>query len=150
MNILVINGPNLNMLGIREPNIYGKETYQDLENYLKSMESEFNISIEVYQSNYEGDIITKLHDAYFKKIDRIIINPGAFTHYSYSIYDAIKSIGIKTIEVHLSDITKREEFRKISVIRDSCYKSFYGKGFLSYRDAILSIIGEDNEISNKL
>lgn len=141
MKILVINGPNLNMLGIREPNVYKSNTYFDLCNYLKVLGKTNKIKIKIIQSNYEGKIIEAIHKAYFKGIDGIVINPGAFTHYSYAIYDAIKSINIKCVEVHLSDIYNREEFRKISVLKDACIKSFYGKHFESYKEAVEYIIG---------
>lgn len=142
MNILIINGPNLNMLGIREPEIYGSQTYDNLIDYLNELKTEFNINLEVYQYNYEGDIINRIQEAYFNKVDAIIINPAAFTHYSYAIYDTIKAVNIKTVEVHLSDIYNREDFRKINVIKDACVKSFYGKGFISYREAIEFLIGD--------
>lgn len=148
MNILIINGPNLNMLGIREKEIYGNNTYNDLVHYLKSLAKMYNVNLEVFQSNSEAEIINKLHEAYFNKVDGIIINPAAFTHYSYAIYDAIKAINIKTIEVHLTNIYEREEdFRKTNVINAACSKSFYGKGFISYKEALLYLIGEENEIS---
>lgn len=147
MNILIVNGPNLNMLGIREKNIYGNNSYANLVNYLEELGNEYNVDLEIYQSNYEGDIINKLHEAYLKKVDAIIINPAAFTHYSYAIYDAIKAINIKTVEVHLSDIYNREEFRKVNVIKDACIKSFYGKGFASYKDAFMYLVGEKNGIN---
>lgn len=136
MKILVINGPNLNMLGIREPEIYGSKTYDDLVNYIKEEAKKLNIDVDVFQSNYEGAIIDKIHQAYFDKISGIVINPGAYTHYSYAISDAIKSVMIDCVEVHLSDITKREEFRKVSVISPNCIKTIYGKGFDGYIDAL--------------
>ncbi len=142
MNLLVINGPNLNFLGIREPSVYGKETYLDLTNYLKLIAKKNDISIDVKQSNCEGTIIDYLQEAYFKKYDGIVINPGAYTHYSYAIRDAISSVSIPTIEVHLSDVNSREEFRKMSVIRDVCEKSFFGHHFESYLDAILYLISK--------
>jgi len=150
MNILVINGPNLNMLGIREVDVYGRNTYEDLVNYLSTIATQYNINLEVFQTNSEEKIINKLHEAYFKKVDGIIINPAAFTHYSYAIYDAIKAINIKTVEVHLSNIYEREDFRKINVIKDACVKSFYGKGFLSYKEALLYLIGEEDETSKRI
>jgi len=140
MKVLVLNGPNLNFLGIREPSVYGKETYQDLVEFLNKLGLKYDIEIEVKQSNYEGALIDFLQEAYFNKIDCIVMNPGAFTHYSYAIRDAISSVKIPTVEVHLSDITKREEFRKISVVREVCEKSFFGKHFQSYEDAILYLI----------
>lgn len=127
MNILIINGPNLNFLGIREPNIYNSSTYDDLKAYLNQYATKNNINLEIFQSNYEGAIIDELQKAYFEKVDGIVINPGAFTHYSYSILDAIKSINIPTIEVHLTNINEREEFRKVSVIRDACLNTFMVK-----------------------
>lgn len=136
MKVLVINGPNLNFLGIREKSVYGEKTYDDLLIYLRKKADELEMEIEIYQSNGEGFIINKLQDAYYKKFDAIIINAGAYTHYSYAIRDAIASIHIRTIEVHLSDIDNREPFRKVSVIRDVCEKSFYGKHFLSYGEAL--------------
>ena len=142
MNILIVNGPNINLIGIREPEIYGEKTYDNLVSYLAGLKEEFKINLEVYQYNYEGDIINRIQEAYFNKIDAIIINPAAFTHYSYAIYDAIKAVAIKTVEVHLSDIYNREDFRKINVIKDACIKSFYGKGFLSYREAIEFLVGD--------
>lgn len=141
MNILVINGPNLNMLGIRETNVYGNKTYDDLVDYLNELKDKYKINMNVYQSNYEGDIISRIHDAYFNKVDAIIINPGAFTHYSYAIYDALKAVNIATVEVHLSDIYNREDFRKINVIKAACVKSFYGKGMDSYREAVEYLVG---------
>ena len=136
MKVLVINGPNLNFLGIREKSVYGDKTYDDLLIYLRKKAEELEMEIEIYQSNGEGFIINKIQDAYFKKFDAIVINAGAYTHYSYAIRDAIASVHIRTIEVHLSDIDNREPFRKVSVIREVCEKSFYGKHFLSYGEAL--------------
>ncbi|HHU55484.1 MAG TPA: type II 3-dehydroquinate dehydratase [Acholeplasmataceae bacterium] len=135
MNILIINGPNLNMLGIREKSIYGTKTYKDLIKFIKNVARENDVKVKVLQSNYEGKIIDAIHKAY-RKYDSIIINPGALTHYSYAIYDALKAVNIKTVEVHLTNIYNRENFRSISVIKDACSASFVGKGFDSYREAI--------------
>ena len=135
MNILVVNGPNLNFLGIREPEIYGKQSYYDLVNFLLAYGELHRIDIEVYQSNHEGEIIDIIQNNYLR-FDGLVINPAAFTHYSYAIYDCIKSINIPAVEVHLSDITQREDFRKISVIEPACIAKFYGKGFNSYIEAI--------------
>jgi 3-dehydroquinate dehydratase, type II len=146
MNILIINGPNLNFLGIREPNIYNSSTYDDLKAYLNQYATKNNINLEIFQSNYEGAIIDELQKAYFEKVDGIVINPGAFTHYSYSILDAIKSINIPTIEVHLTNINEREEFRKVSVIRDACLNTFMGKHFESYKDALDYLTKYLNEV----
>lgn len=139
MNILVLNGPNLNMLGKREPEVYGTQSYQDLENYIKSLEDLYSVKTDIKQTNYEGiliDMIQYANDHY----DAIILNAGAFTHYSYALYDAIKSINIPVVEVHLSDITKREEFRKTSVIKDACVNTFMGYGFESYKKGIEEIV----------
>ena len=114
MKLLVINGPNLNFLGIREPEIYGKYTYQDLCNLISSKAAELNMDIEIYQSNHEGQIVDKIQEAYFNKVQGIIINPAAYTHTSIAILDALKSVNIPCIEVHISDINTREEFRKHS------------------------------------
>lgn len=132
MKILIINGPNLNMLGIREVSIYGTKTYEDLTNQLNSWAKELNLEIEIFQSNHEGAIVDKIQEAYYKNIDGIVINPGAYTHTSIAILDALKCVQITTIEVHLSDIKNREDFRKISYIEPFCFKSFYGLGFDGY------------------
>lgn len=136
MKLLVINGPNLNLLGVREPSVYGTDTYEDLCNFLKECVLNKDVELEIYQSNHEGAIIDKIHEAYYKKTNGIIINPGAYTHTSIAIMDAIKSVMIPTLEVHLSDITKREEFRKVSYIGLACEKRIMGKGFLGYQEAI--------------
>jgi len=128
MNILVINGPNLNFLGLREPEIYGEKTYQNLVEYLLSYAKENSHYLEIYQTNHEGEIIDIIQDKYLS-FSGLIINPGALTHYSYAIYDCLLSINIPKVEVHLSDIYKREEFRKHSVIAPACKNQFYGKGF---------------------
>lgn len=143
MNILIINGCNLNMLGSRELEIYGQETYQDLKKYIKNLSKEFNFKYKMVQSNYEGKIIDLIQVAN-KKYDALIINPGAFTHYSYGIRDAIAGSNLKTIEVHLSNINNREEFRKTSVIKDVCIKQILGKHFESYKEAIETLIGGVN------
>lgn len=136
MKLLVINGPNLNLLGVREPSVYGTDTYDDLCNFLKKYVLNKDVELEIFQSNHEGAIIDKIHEAYYNKVDGIIINPGAYTHTSIAIMDAIKSVMIPTIEVHLSDITKREDFRKVSYIGLACKKRIMGKGFLGYQEAI--------------
>lgn len=142
MNILIINGCNLNFLGIREPEIYGDKTYKDLNKYIKSLAKDMSFKYKMVQSNYEGKIIDYLQKAYFKKYDGIIINPGAYTHYSIAIRDAILSINIPTIEVHLSNINKREDFRKLSVISDVCQMTFCGEHFESYKKAIQYLLGD--------
>lgn len=135
MKLLVINGPNLNMLGIREPNIYGRETYADLLKYIEEICVEKNIEVEFFQSNHEGSIIDKIQEAY-KKSDALVINPGGYTHTSVAIPDAIKAVDIPTVEVHLSDVSQREEFRKISYVSYVAKKTIYGKGFEGYKEAI--------------
>lgn len=136
MKLLVINGPNMNMLGIREPEIYGHATYADLVRYIKDICTQNNIQCEIFQSNHEGDIIDKIQDAYMIS-DAIVINPAAYSHTSIAIADAIKSVGLPAVEVHLSNITKREDFRKHSYTTDVCIKTVTGKGFDGYKEAIL-------------
>ena len=126
MNVLVINGPNLNMVGVREKGIYGTRDFKDICNYIKEEGEKRNIDIKLFQSNIEGEIINEIHNAYYEKYDGIIINPGAFTHYSYAILDAIKSVNINTVEVHLSNIHAREEFRHKSVIAPACIGQICG------------------------
>lgn len=131
MKILVINGVNLNMLGIREPGIYGKSTLEDLEKYIKEKADELNVEVEFFQSNYEGAICEKIQQA-LGVYDGIIMNPGAFTHYSYAIRDALGSVKLPTIEVHISNIHKREEFRHHSVTVPECIGQICGLGFKGY------------------
>ena len=140
MKILVINGPNLNFLGIREPNVYGKETYQDLCNLIEAYVENKNIEVEIYQSNHEGDLVDRIQQAYYDKVDGIVINPGAYTHTSIALLDALKSVNIKTIEVHISDLTKREDFRQISFVSLACIKSIKGHGLKGYLEAIDELI----------
>lgn len=135
MKVIVINGVNLNFLGIRQPEIYGNETLEIINEKIKLVAEEKKIDIKFFQSNYEGEIVNYLHSMY-KKADYLIINPGAFTHYSIAIRDAISSIGIKTIEVHLSNIYKREEFRRKSVISDIAEGTIAGFGSLGYLMAL--------------
>jgi len=135
MHILVINCPNINMLGIREPDIYGKNTYADLCRLITDYAAEKNIAVELFQSNHEGEIVDKIQQAY-GKADGIIINPAAYTHTSVAILDALKSVGIPAVEVHISDVTKREAFRQISYAGMACEKSFIGLGFDGYLRAI--------------
>ena len=135
MNILILNGPNLNLLGLREPDIYGKETLDELNKYIRQSSQSLNHSLKFFQSNHEGHIIDLLHNE-MNWADGIIINPGAFTHYSYAIRDAIVAIKIPTIEVHLSDIYKREKFRSISVIEPVCVRQICGLGKEGYIKAL--------------
>lgn len=133
--VLVINGVNLNMLGIREPSVYGTNTLKDLEKYIEECAQKANIDIECYQSNFEGEIVEKIQNAY-KKLDGIIINAGAYTHTSIAILDALKAVNIPTVEVHLTDISQREDFRKHSYISLFAEKIIVGKGFVGYSEAI--------------
>ena len=135
MKILVINGPNLNMLGIREPSIYGKNTYADLVGMIEDHAKKIGVCVECYQSNHEGCLVDKIQEAY-GNTDGIVINPGAYTHTSVAILDALKSVGIPTVEVHISDVDSREEFRKISYITAYCAKRITGKGFDGYLEAM--------------
>lgn len=135
MKIFVINGPNLNMLGIREPDHYGKETYSDLVEMIKEHCRQKGIEAEIYQSNHEGDLVDKIQAAY-NNADGIVINPGAYTHTSIAILDAVKSVNIPTVEVHISRVEEREDFRQISYIRLACVKTITGHGLKGYLEAI--------------
>jgi len=141
MKIQVINGPNMNMLGIREPEIYGSLTLDEMNRQLQKKGDELGIELEFYQSNHEGAIIDKIQNCY-GKMDGIVINPGAYTHYSIAIRDAIAAVGLPTVEVHLSDINSREDFRKISVIKSVCMKQIWGKGVQSYAEALEYLTGK--------
>lgn len=136
MKLLVINGPNINFLGIREKDVYGNQDYQYLLAMIRKKAEETGNEITVFQSNHEGAIIDRIQDAYFDGTEGIIINPGAFTHYSYAIRDALASITVPKVEIHISDITKREEFRKVSVTAPVCDRQIYGKGLEGYLMAI--------------
>lgn len=135
MKILVINGPNINMLGIREPEHYGKETYADLVAKIQKHCDSKNIEVKVYQSNHEGDLVDEIQKAY-GNADGIVINPGAYTHTSIAILDAVKSVNIPTVEVHISKVEEREDFRQISYIRLACAKTITGHGTDGYLEAI--------------
>lgn len=141
MKYLVINGVNLNMLGIREPGIYGKSTLADLEKYVSERAHELGVEVDFYQSNYEGDICTKIQQA-LGVYDGIIMNPGAFTHYSYAIRDALGSVKLPAIEVHISNIHKREEFRHHSVAVPECIGQICGLGFKGYVLALEALVDE--------
>ena len=136
MKILVINGPNLNMLGIREPGIYGKQTFAELLNLLNQWATEENVELEQFQSNHEGSLVDKIQAAY-GVFDGIVINPAAYTHTSVAILDALKAVGIPAVEVHISDVDAREPFRRISYAGLACIKTIKGQGFDGYRQAIL-------------
>ena len=136
MKILILNGPNINMLGIREPGIYGKNTFADLLKLLDDTAEELSVEVTQYQSNHEGDLVDKIQWAY-GKIDGIVINPAAYTHTSVAILDALKSVSIPAVEVHISDVDSREPFRQISYAGMACCKTIKGHGLEGYREAIL-------------
>ena len=140
MNILVINGPNLNMLGIREPEIYGRATYADLCRLIEEHAGKQGVRVTLYQSNHEGDLIDAIQQAYGKQ-DGIVINPGAYTHTSVALLDALKAVAIPSVEVHISDPDTREDFRKISYLRAACVKTIRGHGFDGYLEAIDFLAG---------
>jgi len=135
MHILVLNGPNLNLLGLREPEIYGTATYSDLLLLIRSEAKALGVSVEFFQSNHEGALVDAIQAAY-GKADGIVINPGAYTHTSVALLDAVKAVGIPTIEVHISDPDTREEFRRVSYIRAACVASIKGHGFEGYLEAL--------------
>lgn len=142
--ILVINGPNINMLGIREPDIYGKETYASLVRRIEEYCKKTGADVEVFQSNHEGDIVDKIQQSYMQ-VDGIVINPGAYTHTSIAILDALKAVGIPAVEVHISDVDSREKFRHISYAGLYCFKTIKGHGtdgYIEAVDALLSYNGE--------
>lgn len=134
MKLLFLNGPNLNMLGIREPDIYGKQTYAALEEYIRAFCGELGVDCEIFQSNHEGALVEAIQAAY-GKADGIVINPAAYTHTSVALLDALKAVGLPAVEVHLSDVSKREDFRQISYVRLACCKTVAGHGFEGYRMA---------------
>jgi 3-dehydroquinate dehydratase-2 len=139
MKIKVINGPNINMLGIREPGIYGSENYETLCNNIKAFALENNIEVELYQSNHEGDLVDQIQACY-GKIDGIVINPGAYTHTSIAILDAAKAVKIPVVEVHISKVEEREDFRQVSYIRAACVKTITGHGINGYIEAMQYLI----------
>ena len=136
MNILVINGPNLNMLGIREPEHYGKGTYADLCNQIRESCESRIFGADFYQSNHEGALVDRIQAAYYDGTDGIVINPGAYTHTSIALLDAVKAVGIPTVEVHISKVEEREACRQISYIRAACVATITGKGFAGYLEAV--------------
>ena len=136
MKLLVLNGPNLNMLGIREPGIYGSETYSSLLDKIRTFALGRNIEVEFCQSNHEGALVDRIQQAYFDGIDGIVFNPGAYTHTSIALLDALKAVRIPCVEVHISDVSAREEFRSISYIRPACVASIIGHGTDGYLEAI--------------
>ena len=144
MKILVINGPNLNLLGIREPEIYGNQTLKDLENLITAHADKRGVRVSFFQTNHEGAMVDAIQSA-MNVFDGIVINPAAYTHTSVAILDAVKSTGIRTVEVHISDPDTREDFRKISYIRSACIATVKGKGFAGYLEAIDILLEETNK-----
>ena len=136
MKIYVLNGPNLNLLGVREPSIYGSENYASLLEKIKTFCLERGISVECYQSNHEGELVDLIHKAFFEGADGIVINPGAYTHTSIALLDAVKATSLPTVEVHISDVSAREDFRQISYIRSACIGTVSGHGTNGYLEAI--------------
>ena len=136
MKILVLNGPNLNMLGIREPAIYGSDTYADLQALIRAHAAERQVDVSFFQSNHEGALVDAIQQAYDDKVDGIIFNPAAYTHTSVALLDALKAVGIPTVEVHISDVSSREDFRQVSFVRAACVATVAGKGFAGYNEAM--------------
>lgn len=136
MKILVLNGPNLNMLGIREPAIYGSGTYEELKELVSAHGARRNVTVSFYQSNHEGALVDEIQRAYFEGVDGIVFNPGAYTHTSVALLDALKAVAIPTVEVHISDVAAREDFRQISYVRPACIATVTGRGFAGYLDAM--------------
>ena len=141
MKIYVLNGPNLNMLGVREPDQYGSDTYQTLIDRIEAHCAKSNVEVICRQSNHEGDLVDWIQEAYFEGVDGIVINPGAYTHTSIAILDAAKAVRIPTVEVHISKVEEREDFRQISYIRSACVKTITGHGLAGYTEAIDFLIG---------
>ena len=142
MKLLILNGPNLNLLGIREPDIYGRETFADLCDRIRAYAEQKGIEVRLGQSNHEGDLVDAIQEAYFDGFDGIVINPGAYTHTSIALLDAVKGVGLPCVEVHISDPDTREEFRKISVTAPACDKQIYGQGLDGYLQAIDFILNK--------
>lgn len=145
MKILVLNGPNLNLLGVREPSIYGRETYSDLVDKITEHATKTGVDVEVLQSNHEGELVDFIHRAYYTKVQGIVINPAAYTHTSVALLDAVKAVGIPTVEVHISDVSKREDFRQISYIRAAVVATISGKGTDGYLEAMDLLIKEQEK-----
>ena len=142
MKIYLLNGPNLNMLGIREPDKYGSESYSALIDMVKTHCEKKGVEVVCYQSNHEGDLVDRIQEAYFNGADGIIINPGAYTHTSIALLDAVKAVSLPTVEVHISKVEEREDFRQVSYIRAACIKTITGHGLSGYIEAIDYLIEE--------
>ena len=136
MKFLVLHGPNINILGIREPEIYGRQSYDELCALIKEHAKKLGVQVEFYQSNHEGDLVDAIQRSYFDGVDGIVFNPAAYTHTSVAIADAVKGVGIPTVEVHISEVSEREAFRQVSYIRDVAVKTITGRGFAGYTDAM--------------
>lgn len=152
MKIKIINGPNLNMLGIREPEIYGNNNYDCLKKLIADKAKEMGIDVEIYQSNHEGAIVDEIQNSFYDGTNGIVINPAAYTHTSVAIADALKAVGLSTVEVHISDVSKRESFRQVSYVRDVAVKTIMGKGFDGYVEAmgvLKNILSGTNESNDK-
>lgn len=148
MKILVLNGPNINILGVREPDIYGKKSYRELLEMISSHAEEKGAAVEFYQSNHEGDLVDAIQKAYFDGVDGIVFNPAAYTHTSVAIADAVKGVGLPTVEVHISEVSEREDFRQVSYIRAAAVKTICGHGLEGYNEALdflIEYIGDKNE-----
>lgn len=145
MKIFVINGPNLDFLGIREPEIYGHETYAQLVEYIENAARALGVTVSVFQSNHEGALIDEIHRAYFEKADGLIVNAGGYTHTSIALMDALKAVGLPTVEVHLSDPEQREAFRHISYVAPASEARFLGQGFAGYRAALAYLARRSEE-----
>lgn len=143
MKLCIINGPNLNMLGIREPDIYGRTTYADLCALIEDHASARGIDVEIYQSNHEGDLVDRIQACYSDGTDGIVINPAAYTHTSVALLDAVKAVGIPTVEIHISDVSSREDFRQTSYIRAACIKTISGQGIQGYIQAMDHLLDEE-------
>ena len=140
MQVMVINGPNMNFLGTRQPEIYGTATYDDLADMIQAEAERLDVSVRFFQSNCEGEIVDAIQEAYFDKMDGIIINPAAYTHTSVALLDAVKAVGIPTVEVHVSDPDSREEFRRVSYIRSACTATIRGHGLEGYLEALRLLV----------
>lgn len=136
MKFLVLNGPNINILGIREPEIYGRQSYDELCALIKEHAKKLGVQVQFYQSNHEGDLVDAIQRSFFDGVDGIVFNPAAYTHTSVAIADAVKGVGIPTVEVHISEVSEREAFRQVSYIRDVAVKTITGRGFAGYTDAM--------------
>ncbi len=145
MKFLILNGPNLNFLGIREPHIYGTQTMADLQKQIRAHAKSLGVKVQFYQSNCEGDLVDRIQKAYRQKLSGIVFNPAAYTHTSVAIADAVKGVGIPTVEVHISDVSAREDFRKISYVGAVAYHTIAGQGFDGYNQALSYLVNLQNQ-----